>query len=339
MTAATVKSKFILAKAFLRYLTWKKIMNVFWLYGSFYWSRLVKAPHMRGLPTALSVEPTTGCNLRCPECPSGLRSFTRPTGMLDKSLYQKIIRESAGHLSYLHLYFQGEPFLHPALLDLVKYADDRKIFTATSTNAHFLNEKTVPKILASGLKQLIVSVDGASQGVYQQYRIGGNLERVKAGIKLLISERKAAGKQFPQVIFQFLVTGKNEHELPAIRELSTSLQVDELQLKTAQIYGFEDGSELIPSDLRYSRYLPQQNGKWKLKKPIQNKCWRMWQGAVVTWDGEMVPCCFDKDASHKMGNLAVQDIGQIWQTGRYHAFRKQLLRDRSQIAICKNCSE
>ncbi|GGF27549.1 hypothetical protein GCM10011339_14580 [Echinicola rosea] len=259
--------------------------------------------------------------------------------MLDKSLYQKIIRESAGHLSYLHLYFQGEPFLHPALLDLVKYADDRKIFTATSTNAHFLNEKTVPKILASGLKQLIVSVDGASQGVYQQYRIGGNLERVKAGIKLLISERKAAGKQFPQVIFQFLVTGKNEHELPAIRELSTSLQVDELQLKTAQIYGFEDGSELIPSDLRYSRYLPQQNGKWKLKKPIQNKCWRMWQGAVVTWDGEMVPCCFDKDASHKMGNLAVQDIGQIWQTGRYHAFRKQLLRDRSQIAICKNCSE
>ncbi|AGA77229.1 radical SAM/SPASM domain-containing protein [Echinicola vietnamensis] len=339
MTAATVKSKFILAKAFLRYLTWKKIVNVFLLYGSFHWSRLVKRPHMQGLPTALSVEPTTGCNLRCPECPSGLRSFTRPTGMLDKALYQKIIQESQGHLSYLHLYFQGEPFLHPELLDLVRYADERKIFTATSTNAHFLTKKTVPKVLASGLKQLIVSVDGASQGVYEQYRIGGKLDRVKEGIALLLQERKASGKRFPQVIFQFLVTGKNEHELPAIRALAAALAVDELQLKTAQIYDYEKGSELIPKDLRYSRYLPQKNGKWILKKPIRNKCWRMWQGAVVTWDGDVVPCCFDKDASHKMGNLGETALSHIWSTGAYNTFRKQLLEDRKQIEICKNCSE
>ncbi|WP_236252718.1 radical SAM/SPASM domain-containing protein [Echinicola sp. 20G] len=334
-----MKSKFVLAAAFVQYLSWRKVTNFLMLFGSFHFSRWTKRARIMGLPVAMSIEPTTGCNLRCPECPSGLRSFTRPTGMLDQELYKKIIKESAGHLSYLHLYFQGEPFLHPEFLELVKLADQYKIFTATSTNAHFLNEKIVPRILDSGLKQLIVSVDGASQGVYENYRIGGNLERVKSGIQLLIESRNKVGKKFPQVIFQFLVTGKNEHEITAIKALSKKLGVDELQFKTAQIYNYEDGSELIPSNLIYSRYLPAGNGKWKLKKEIRNKCWRMWQGAVVTWDGDMVPCCFDKDANHKMGNLQNSSLGKIWNNPKYGKFRAQLLENRGQIDICRNCSE
>jgi len=333
------KSKWALGKAYIKYLTWEKVANYCLLYFSFHWSRLLKRPIVKGLPTAMSIEPTTGCNLRCPECPSGLRSFTRPTGMLERAIYEKIIKECAPHLTYLHLYFQGEPFLHPQFLDLVKIADQHKIFTATSTNAHFLNSKTIPKILESGLKQLIVSVDGASQAVYENYRIGGNLERVKLGIQLLIQERGRANKPYPQVIFQFLVTGKNEHEIPKIQALAKELQVDELQFKTAQIYGYENGSELIPENLKYSRYVPAGNGKWKLKKEIENKCWRMWQGAVVTWDGDMVPCCFDKDASHVMGNLDGANLAQIWNSVSYQSFRGQLLQDRSQIEICKNCSE
>lgn len=333
------KSRWALGKAYGSYLTWEKLVNFCLLYFSFHISRLLKRPLIKGLPTAMSIEPTTGCNLRCPECPSGLRSFSRPTGMLEKSTYEKIIKESAAHLTYLHLYFQGEPFLHPHFLELVKYADQQRVFTATSTNAHFLNQKTVPRILESGLKQLIVSVDGASQAVYEHYRIGGNLERVKAGIGLLIQERKKAGKQYPQVIFQFLVTGKNEHEIADIKEMAKELEVDDLQFKTAQIYNYENGSDLIPRNLKYSRYLPSGNGTWKLKKEIQNKCWRMWQGAVVTWDGDVVPCCFDKDASHQMGNLNREKLRGIWMGKSYQVFRKQLLHDRKQIDICKNCSE
>lgn len=335
----SLKSKWIIGKAYLNYLTWAKLANFCLLYISFYWSRLTKNPKIQGLPTAMSIEPTTGCNLRCPECPSGLRSFTRPRGMLEKSTYHKIIQESATHLTYLHLYFQGEPFLHPEFLDLVSYADEKKIFTATSTNAHYLNEKTVPKVVNSGLKQLIVSVDGATQSVYENYRIGGDLSRVKSGIEMLIQERKAKGSSYPQVIFQFLVTGKNEHEIPKIKELAKELEVDELQLKTAQIYDYENGSELIPTDLKFSRYLPLKNGKWRLKKEIKNKCWRMWQGAVVTWDGDVVPCCFDKDASHVMGNLTREKLVKVWRNSLYNGFRQQLLSDRSQIEICKNCSE
>ncbi|MDX1285934.1 MAG: SPASM domain-containing protein, partial [Draconibacterium sp.] len=79
--------------------------------------------------------------------------------------------------------------------------------------------------------------------------------------------------------------------------------------------------------------------KWKLKKKLENKCWRMWQGAVVTWDGQVVPCCFDKDAKHVLGSLEDQSFEQVWNSDTYRNFRKAVLTERNQIDICKNCSE
>jgi radical SAM protein with 4Fe4S-binding SPASM domain len=336
---APVNNQWLSAKAFFRFLTLKKVWNYALLWSSFHISRIAGRPILCGNPTTLSIEPTTSCNLRCPECPSGLRSFTRPTGMLQDKLFEKVIDQVKGHLTWLHLYFQGEPFLNPRFLDMVRYADQQRIFTSTSTNAHYLGQKQVAEILQSGLKQLIVSMDGITQEVYQDYRIGGSLEKVQQGLSLLLAERKKAKQDFPRVILQFLVTGKNEHQLPALKTWAKEIGVDELQLKTTQIYDFENGSDLIPSDLGYSRYVPVGNGEWKIKKKIENKCWRMWQGAVVTWDGKVVPCCFDKDAAHVMGELKSNTLESIWKSIPYFNFRKQLLADRTQIEICKNCTE
>jgi radical SAM protein with 4Fe4S-binding SPASM domain len=316
-----------------------KLKNYLLLITSFHLSRISKKPIIWGYPTTLSIEPTTSCNLRCPECPSGLRSFTRPTGMLDLYLFEKIIDQSRETLTYMHLYFQGEPFLHPKFTEMIRYADNSGIFTATSTNAHYISVKNVDKIIDSGLKQLIVSMDGISQEVYEEYRIGGSLEKVQKGLTLILKRKKDLKTLFPRIVLQFLVTGKNEHQIPELKKWANNIGVDELQLKTAQIYGFEKGSELIPKNMEYSRYIPNGDGTWKLKKDIQNKCWRMWQGAVITWDGRMLPCCFDKDGQHVMGKIPDNRLKDIWKNTSYYAFRKQLLDDRSQIEICRNCTE
>ncbi|EOZ92025.1 putative Fe-S oxidoreductase, SAM radical superfamily [Indibacter alkaliphilus LW1] len=334
-----MKNQWTTAKAYLSHLNWDKTSNYFKLLLSFYWSRAVKKPIIWGMPSTLSIEPTTSCNLRCPECPSGLRNFSRPTGMLDKRLFYNIIEQSRKHLTYLHLYFQGEPYLHPQFTDLISYANRAGVFTSTSTNAHFLTPKNVEKTIESGLKQLIVSMDGITQEVYENYRIGGKLAKVQEGLSLLIGTRNAKKRAYPKVILQFLVTGKNEHQIPELKSWAKKMGVDELQLKSTQIYNYENGSSLIPSDPRYSRYVQAKDGKWKLKKEIENKCWRMWQGSVLTWDGKLVPCCFDKDAKHVMGDLKESNLSDIWRGKKYHTFRQQLLQDRKQIEICKNCTE
>ncbi len=316
-----------------------KIWNIAKTISSYYVSRLLKKPIHWGLPYSISIEPTTACNLRCPECPSGLRAFSRPTGLLEKKFYQKTIDELAQHLLYLILYFQGEPYLHPDFFDLVAYASQKNIYTATSTNAHYLHDKNAQKTLDSGLDRLIISIDGTTQETYEQYRIGGSLEKVIRGTETLLDLRKKGNYQKPYTIFQFLVVKPNEHQIEEVKHLAKNLGVDKVAFKTAQIYDYENGSPLIPTNSKYSRYALQSNGKYAIKNPLLNQCWRMWQGCVITWDGKIVPCCFDKDALHQLGNLQEKTLREIWQSEAYQNFRQKLLISRKEIDICQNCTE
>ena len=126
-------------------LTLKRIWNGLKVVSAFYISKVTNKPTQWGMPFSISFEPTTSCNLRCPECPSGLRSFTRPTGMLEGDLFKRTIDELSDTLLYLIFYFQGEPYLHPHFLDLVGYAAKKGIYTATSTNAHYLTDANAKK--------------------------------------------------------------------------------------------------------------------------------------------------------------------------------------------------
>ena len=292
-----------------------------------------------GKPLALSIEPTTACNLGCPECPSGLKAFSRPTGNMKSNLNEKIIDELGPNLAYINFYFQGEPFINKNIFDLISYANDKGVYTATSTNAHFLNPESCQQVINSGLKRMIISIDGTTQEVYEQYRKEGHLEKVLEGTKNIIAAKKARNSQFPHIIFQFLVVKPNEHQIEEAKQLAIDLGVDEIRFKTAQVYSYENGNPLIPSNEKYSRYRKMANGKYKLKNKMSNHCWRMWSSAVITWDGSVVPCCFDKDATHKLGNLQFVKFADIWKNKDYQHFRKALLTNREEIDICKNCSE
>lgn len=320
-------------------LTLKRIINAFNLYRSYQLSRASRKPTISGLPFSISIEPTTACNLGCPECPSGLRSFTRSTGKMDEKLFRKIIDELSPTLAYLILYFQGEPYLHPGLHDMIRYARHKNIYTATSTNAHFLTEKVAEQTVRSGLDRLIISIDGTTQEVYESYRKNGQLSKVLEGTKRIIEWKKKLGSSTPRVVWQYLVVGPNEHQINDVRKLAKSYGVDKVAFKTAQIYEYQHGNPLIPENEKYSRYKKLPNGQYELKHKIADECWKMWHSCVITWDGQVVPCCFDKDADHPMGTLASQNFDQIWYSKPYQNFRRSLFDSRSQIDMCKNCSE
>ena len=320
-------------------LSTQKVLNATQVLQSYYASLYTKKVIHKGFPISLAVEPTTSCNLRCPECPSGLRSFTRPTGMLQETLFKNIIDELYETLLYLTFYFQGEPYLHPKFTELIHYASSKNIYTSTSTNAHYLTEKNIQKTIESGLDRLIISIDGTTQETYQQYRIGGKLEKVLEGTRQFVAWKKKLRSKTPHLIFQFLVVKPNEHQIQEVYALAKKLGVDGVQLKTAQIYDFENGSPLLPTNPLYSRYELLSNGNYAIKNNLATSCWRMWHSCVITWDGAVVPCCFDKDATYKLGTLQETSFKAIWQGNLYQNFREQLLHARSQIEMCKNCTE
>lgn len=320
-------------------MTWQRTANAVDILRSYHSSRAKRLPMIKGLPISISIEPTTACNLRCPECPSGLRSFTRPTGMLDPVLYRRVIDELAPTLTYLTFYFQGEPFLHSGFLDMVGYASSRKIYTSTSTNAHFLNEETALRTVRSGLDRLIISIDGTTQEAYESYRIGGSLTKVLAGTRNIIAAKGQMKSRTPHVVFQFLVVGPNEHQIPDVYRLAKELGVDQVVFKTAQIYDYANGSSLIPKQERFSRYKKNSDGTWSIKNQLSDHCWKMWHSCVVTWNGNVVPCCFDKDGHFVLGNLSTNSFSEIWRGEGYQRFRQSLLKSRSNIEMCRNCTE
>ena len=206
------------SRSFVKSLSYRRLRNYQRLIASYKQSRKSGQARHRGFPMALSIEPTTSCNLRCPECPSGLRSFLRPTGMADFSLFAETMDELGDELIYLTLYFQGEPFLHPEWSYFIHKASAKKIYTITSTNGHFLSESICNDIIDSGLSRLIVSIDGAKQDSYSEYRVGGKLSRVIDGVKRLMSIKKARKSSTPHVVMQSIVFRSNEHELEDLKK-------------------------------------------------------------------------------------------------------------------------
>lgn len=330
-------------KEFLRFvrktITAKRLTNALLVYIGFYFSRVFNSAKPWGMPISLSIEPTTACNLGCPECPSGLKQFSRDTGNLKADNFNRWLDQLSPTLSYLNFYFQGEPFIHNDILQFISKASLSGIYTSTSTNAHFITEKKAQEIVLSGLDRILISIDGTTQEVYEQYRVNGTLQKVLDGTKHLVEARKNLKSRTPHIIFQFLVVRPNEHQIEDAKQLAIEYKVDEIRFKTAQVYDYENGNPLIPTIEKYSRYVRLSNGKFIVKSSLDNHCWRMWSGAVVTWDGKVVPCCFDKDATHEMGNLSKEDFKSIWKGMAYTNFRKQLLKGRKEIDICKNCSE
>lgn len=323
----------------LRYITLYKIRNIIQLRISFHWSQIIRKPKLRGMPWALSIEPTTHCNLRCPECPSGLRAFTRETGNMDILDFKNLIHQLHKYVLHLNLYFQGEPFLNPQLCAMIAYAHAYKIQTSISTNGHYMNEQMAESLVTSGLDQIIFSIDGITAASYATYRIGGNLETVLKHMRCLAAVKTRMKSKYPKIIWQTVLFSHNEHEVQWIKEHYRNYGANALQLKTAQLYQLHaDSKALLPTNPKWTRY-KKVGLRYVIKNRLENKCWRMWSSAVVTWNGYVIPCCFDKDAVHRMGSVKTEAFDTIWTKAAYSEFRKNLLNNRKSIDMCQNCTE
>ncbi|MBN1198212.1 MAG: SPASM domain-containing protein [Bacteroidales bacterium] len=325
-----------------------RIVNFIKLISSYLLSILLRKPVYWGTAAFVSVEPTTHCNLRCPECLTGQRGLTRDAGSLNLPDFSRIIEQLPPQVSYLTLYFQGEPYLNKELFHFISLARERQIYVWSSSNGHFLTEENIRKTIESGLNKLIISLDGTDQETYGKYRIGGSFETVVHGIRDFTRIRKEMNSRKPLLEIQFLVLRSNQHQIGEIKKLGKSLGADRTVLKTAQFYDLSQENPLIPEEGKWSRYKQTRGqadkrtsvlGKFMIKNSLPNRCFRMWSGCVITWDGKVVPCCFDKDAKHCLGDLKTQSFKEIWHGETYRAFRQTILKNRKSVEICRNCSQ
>ena len=318
-------------------LTLRKVLNILLVQLSYGLSVILKKPVVWGKPFFISIEPASVCNLACPQCPTGAGKVRRRKIYMDTDCYQTILDEIAGTTLILSLYNQGEPSMHKSFTDLVRFASDRNIYTMTATNGQLLTRKVCRGLVEAGLDRIIISLDGTDQASYSQYRIGGDFQKVTAGIRFLSQARRANRK--PYIVVQFLVFKHNQHQVAGIRKLGKKLGADRVVIKSAQIEYPGSMDAFMPERAKYRRYSKNSQGDWTLEGKIKNRCKRLWQTTVITSDGLIVPCCFDKLAKYPMGSMTSDTISRIWRNRDYNDFRHKILRNRKGTGICTNCTE
>jgi radical SAM protein with 4Fe4S-binding SPASM domain len=296
-------------------------------------SSVTGSPQINGMPVSVSAELTNFCNLKCPECSSGSGKMKRERGYMDITLFKKIINELSPYLTNINLYFQGEPMLHPRFFDFVEGCNG--IHSVVATNGHFLSVENSEKLVKSGLSKLIVSLDGTDQETYEAYRKGGSFETVIAGLSNVTEAGKRFGSSLKTEI-QFLVNRHNEKQIPLIKKIAGNLDIP-LKLKSMQVIDESQAGEWLPENGRFSRYA-KKDGRYILKNNLPNRCARLWFNPVITWNGKVVPCCFDKDAEYIMGDLNTESFRDIWDGPKYRLFRKSIFTGRHMIEICRNCT-
>jgi len=322
----------------LKYITLHRFINLIRIFSGYLLSIVLKKTFVWGMPLSVSIEPTNLCNLACPECPTGTGSLTRHKGNMSYSHFVNIVDAIHKECFYLQLFLQGEPFLNRELFRMIAYANEKNMYVVLSTNGQLIDEQTVDKILLNPPSKIIFSIDGINETMYSSYREGGSFEKAINGMRILSYKKKLLRLKNPVIEFQIILMKQNEEHLKETEAFAESNGADRVLFKSMQVSDITGARKYLPENPHYSRYHIIGN-KIVLKKKLKNRCFALWRATVFTWDGRIVPCCFDKNADYELGIMNGKSIESIWKSGKYNSFRNQVLNNRKSIDICTNCSE
>lgn len=286
-----------------------------------------------GLPAVIQIEPTDICNLKCPLCPASEESTNPKRGFMSYEIFQKILEELGDVLIAAYLYSWGEPFLDKNIFRMIEACTVRNIQTLIPTNGQCL--QTLEEALAvvdSGLKAIIIAIDGSTQDIYQVYRKGGDVEKVKRCAALIEEAKSKRKSPYPYTCMRTVITRHNQNDLPNIERLARNLGMNMFSTKTVgcktQDNAFKD-YEPTEEDLRRFEYKGDER---RGKPPIQ--CIYPFRQPTIKWDGTVIACEFDYKLQSPWGKIGEQKFSQIWNSPQAQEIR-QRIREGTAGTFCE----
>lgn len=288
-------------------------------------------------PVHVSIEPTNACNARCPVCETGKGDMARRTGFLDETLFRAFIDEAAPTTAVLLYYFMGEPFMHRASYDMIRYARDKGIYVETCTNGDFVDPEGV---IYSDINRISFQLGGMDQATHERYRVRTRLDKAIANLERLVALRRKHPNSSVEIEVGFIVMRHNEHQVKDFLDWAQRIGVDRASVIDPCVRNMMEAHAYLPKDRRYWFYDEEAfaRGILRPKKLPDNECVWIWNSIQLNWDGTAVPCCRDPNGRFPLGNVFDQGLKRVFNGEAATAFRARLLRDQGGIPICKLCS-
>ncbi len=207
-----------------------KILNLF--LARFHFN--ARSTSVLSRPFGLVIDPSNMCQLACPGCVHSNRSeefklFDWPKGTLSQDCFSALLKLYGPYAIGVYFCNYGEPLLNLATPKLIRLAKTYLIGTALSTSLS-VRKFDAEAYVESGLDFMVLSIDGATQPVYEQYRRNGDIELVFDNIRKLVSARRNLGKRTPVLSWNFLAFEHNAHEIPLAASMARKLGVDRFRV-------------------------------------------------------------------------------------------------------------
>ncbi|MCU0915742.1 MAG: radical SAM protein [Planctomycetes bacterium] len=282
-----------------------------------------RAEEVHYLPPAAVIEAMNGCNLRCPECATGTAATAaRRKGKAGLEDMKSVIDQVCGKCLQVSFHNLGEPLLNDDFYAACDYAVGRGLWTVIHSNLNIRSQDLARRIISCRLCNLVISCDGATPEVYEQYRVGGDVELVFRNLQDIVAEKRRAGRRLPWITAQFLVFEHNWHQMQRFQERALTAGADEILFLPGNRHGaFQSGHAAADLIFRLSEL------DWVEREPV-HLCGDPWDTLIVTYDRGLYPCCFayrDRDLFSAPREADTGTILERWNGPAYRAARRFFL--------------
>ena len=285
-------------------------------------------------PMVVYIDPTNKCNFRCEFCPTAdkalLRKVGRPAARMSMELFRKIVDDLAEFpqpLKLASLYKDGEPLMHPAFPDMVRYVKQAGVAERiwTKTNGSALCPELNEKLIDAGLDMICISVEAVSSEGYKRIaKATIDYDRFRANIADLYERRRQCN-----IYIKIADSGFDESE---IRKFYDDFQPMSTHIAVEKLMGWSS------SDLKDFTLGTDPDTYDGLPLIPKISCAYPFYVMAVNADGSISVCGNDWAHGTIVGNVKEQSMLQIWNNDALFEFRKAMLENRRHtIPACANC--
>jgi len=297
-------------------------------------------------PRSIRLEASTVCQLKCPACPTGTGLIREAlgAGFLALSDFRRIVDENP-RISRIELSNWGEIFLNRELLRMMEYAYKRNVALQASNgvNLNDVGDDVLEGLVRYKVRRVTVSIDGASQETYGLYRVGGDFGRVIENVKKINAFKARYHSRFPELSWQFVIFGHNEHEIGKAREMAADLNMHfRPKLSWEDLYT-EPFSPIRDADRvrREAGLGAATRGEYRARYGqeymLRRCCLELWTSPQINYDGRLLGCTVNFWGDY--GNVFETGLVQSLNSDRMIYAREMLMGKRPARADipCSRC--
>jgi MoaA/NifB/PqqE/SkfB family radical SAM enzyme len=166
------------------------------------------------------------------------------------------------------------------------------VIASNGVNLNHVSDEVLEGVVKFKLRRMTCSIDGASQETYRLYRVRGNFDKVIGNIRKINQFKLLYCSEFPRLVWQFIVFGHNEHELPQARRMAQELGMEFF----AKLSWDDDLSPIRDKEAVRRETNTGAATRAEFKELYgrdykQSICHQLWDMPQINWDGKVLGCC------------------------------------------------